>query len=98
MKGLPGRGGIGSGHIPKVNSGYNPNSWYINDVDKSVLRKWIIKEDDFNTYASFPNGTKAVEIATPEIKVAPINRQRPVQIPLRRTLSGKTHAAFRTGR
>ena len=94
MKGMPGRGGIGSGHIPKVDSGYNPNSWYINDVDKSVLRKWIIKEEDFQTYAAFPNADAAPKL--PIARVVPIVRQRPVQISQRHTLT--RNSAFRTGR
>jgi hypothetical protein len=42
MKGLPGRVGIGSGH--------GNHGWYALDINRTVLKSWIPKEEDFQIY------------------------------------------------
>jgi glycosyltransferase involved in cell wall biosynthesis len=51
MKGMPGRAGIGSGHNGNM-------SWYALDTNKSVLKKWISKEEDFKIYSHLLDDTK----------------------------------------
>ena len=53
MKGLEGRIGIGAGH----------RGIGVHDVDRSILKKWIPKEEDFNIYMSLKkNNNGAVNI------------------------------------
>jgi hypothetical protein len=66
IKGMPGRGGIGSGH--------KDSGWYKPDFNKIVLRQWIKNDVDCQTYLDLPSNP--VSIVSEHIRAsAPTPRQ-----------------------
>jgi glycosyltransferase involved in cell wall biosynthesis len=65
MKGLPGRPGIGAGHKALGNI----------DIDKNILKEWVVKKEDFEIYNNLlPNDKPIVKPKVDNIKYAPMDR------------------------